>query len=181
MLGFWLAIAILLHKYPRLLRQRFQRASGSLFWSVLAVLAGLLSLHGFLGRWTLLADAQPITAWLVFALINPWLEESYWCGLLMDPTASWGKLASLLYSSTWFAVSHPLIWGIYSLPLRKPEVVGALLFVGLVWGLAYPRTGSLRWCVAEHMLTNLLGLKPSRVTILAMIGAGDVSACRAPD
>lgn len=69
-----------------------------------------------------------------------------------------GKLASLLYSSVWFAISHPLIWGIYSLPLRKPEAVGALLFVGLIWGLAYQRTGSLRWCVAGHMLANLLGL-----------------------
>lgn len=160
MLGFWLLIALLLHMYPGSPRplQRFQRASGSQFWSVLAVLAGLLSLNGFLGHWTLLVDAQLIAAWLVFALVNPWFEESYWRGLLIDSTASWGKLASLLYSSVWFAVSHPLIWGIYSLPLRKAEAVGALLFVGLIWGLAYQRTGSLRWCVAGHMLANLLGL-----------------------
>lgn len=158
MLGFWLVIAFLLHKYPHSPRQRFQRASGSFFWSVLAVLAGLLSLHGFLGRWSLLVDTRLIAAWLVFALVNPWFEESYWRGLLIDSTASWGKLASLLYSSAWFALSHPLIWGIYSLPLRKPEAVGALLFVGLIWGLAYQRTGSLCWCVAGHMLADLLGL-----------------------
>ena len=159
MLGFWLAIAFLLHKYSGSRpRQRFQRASGSRFWSILALLAGLLSLHGFLGNWTLLANTQLIAAWLVFALVNPWFEESYWRGLLIDSTASWGKFASLLYSSAWFAVSHPLIWGIHSLPLRKPEAVGALLFVGLIWGFAYQRTGSLRWCVAGHMLANLLGL-----------------------
>ena len=158
MLGFWLVIAFLLHKYPRSPRKRFQRPSGSLFWSVLAVLAGLLSLHGFLGHWTLLIDAPLIAAWLVFALVNPWFEESYWRGLLIDSTASWGKLASLLYSSAWFAISHPLIWGIYSLPLRKPEALGALLFVGLIWGLTYQRTGSLRWSVAGHMLANLFGL-----------------------
>ena len=160
MLGFWLVIALLLHHYPSSprLRQRFRRPSGSPFWSVLAVLAGLLSLQGFLGNWTLLANAQLIVAWLAFALINPWFEESYWRGLLIDSTASWGKLASLLYSSAWFAASHPLIWGIHSLPLRKPEAVGALFFVGLIWGLAYQRTGSLRWCVVGHMLANLLGL-----------------------
>ncbi|MGY0799464.1 CPBP family intramembrane glutamic endopeptidase [Lysobacter sp. A286] len=159
MLGFWLVIAFLLHKYPASRpRQRFQRASGSRFWSILALLAGLLSLHGFLGNWTLLDNTQLIAAWLVFALVNPWFEESYWRGLLIDSTASWGKLASVLYSSVWFAASHPLVWGIYSLPLRKPEAVGALLLVGLIWGFAYQRTGSLRWCVAGHMLANLLGL-----------------------
>ena len=164
MLGFWLVIGVLLQKYPRPARQRFQRASGSLLWSVLAGLAGLLSLHGFLGHWELLADGQLIAAWLVFALVNPWFEESYWRGVLIDSTASWGKLASLLYSSAWFAVSHPLIWGIYSLPLRKPEAAGAVFFVGLVWGLAYQRTGSLRWCVAGHMLANLLG--PAALVLL---------------
>jgi membrane protease YdiL (CAAX protease family) len=160
MLGFWLVIALLLHNSPSSPRprQRFRRPSGSPFWSVLALLAGLLSLNGFLGNWTLLANAQLIVAWLAFALINPWFEESYWRGLLIDSTASWGKLASLLYSSAWFAASHPLIWGIHSLPLRKPEAVGALFFVGLIWGLAYQRTGSLRWCVVGHMLANLFGL-----------------------
>jgi len=159
MLGFWLVIALLLHKYPGLRpHQRFQRASGSPLWSVLAVSAGFLSLHEFLENWTLLANGQLIFAWLAFALVNPWFEESYWRGLIIDSTASWGKLASLLYSSAWFAASHSLIWGIYSLPLRKPEAAGALFFVGLIWGLAYQRTGSLRWCVVGHMLANLLGL-----------------------
>lgn len=158
MISFWLIIALFLYKYPKSSRQRFQHTSGAFFWSLLAVLAGLLSLNGFLNNWTLLADARLITAWLVFALVNPWFEESYWRGLLIDTTASWSKLSSLLYSSVWFAVSHPLIWGIHSLPLRQPEAVGALFFVGLIWGLVYQRTGSLRWCVAGHMLANLLGL-----------------------
>ena len=28
----------------------------------------------------------------------------------------------------------------------------------MLWGLAYQRTGTLRWCVVGHMLANLLGL-----------------------
>jgi membrane protease YdiL (CAAX protease family) len=158
MLGFWLVIGVLVRRYFRPSRERFSRGSGARLWPVLAVLAGLLSLHGFLGHWALLADGRLVAAWLVFALVNPWFEESFWRGLLIDATASWGKAASLLYSSAWFAASHPLIWGIHSLPLRKPEAVGALFFVGLIWGLAYQRTGTLRWCVAGHMLANLLGL-----------------------
>lgn len=160
MLVFWLVITAFLRAFSHRAspRSRFRPASGSFIWSLLAVVAGLLSLHGFLRHGSLLTDWHLITAWAVFALVNPWFEESYWRGLIMDSTASWGRALSLLYSSALFAASHPLIWGIHSLPLRKIEAVGALLVVGLIWGLAYQRTGTLRWCVVGHMLANLFGL-----------------------
>jgi len=160
MFCFWAVIALLTRNFSgfSVARNRFRHATGSFVWPALAVLAGLLSLHGFIRHWTLLSTPSVIVAWVGFALINPWFEESYWRGLLMDATASWGRLRSQLYSSAWFAVSHPLIWGIHSLPLRKAEAVGALFFVGLLWGITYQRTGSLRWCVVGHMLANLFGL-----------------------
>ncbi len=160
MLVFWATIALFTRNFSGFdaAMDRFKNPSGSVLWSAVALLAGLLSLHGFVRHWTLLSELHLVVAWLVFALINPWFEESYWRGLLMDATASWGKLTSLLYSSVWFAASHPLVWGIHSLPLRKVEAIGALLLVGLLWGAAYQRSGSLRWCVAGHMLANLFGL-----------------------
>ncbi len=160
MLFFWTAIAFLTHTFSGSTGAlaRFKPSVGSAVWPTLAVLAGFLSLHGFIAHWRLLDNIQIVVAWLVFALFNPWFEESYWRGLLLDATESWGKLPGLLYSSIWFAASHPLIWGIHSLPLRKVEAVGALLFVGLIWGRTYQRTGSLRWCVAGHMLANVFGL-----------------------
>lgn len=160
MLAFWLLIAAALRGFAAHtpIRRRFRPASGSIAWSLLGVGAGLFSLHGFLSHWALLASPTLVIAWLTFALINPWFEESYWRGLLTDATLGWGRLPSLLYTSAWFAASHPLIWGIHSLPLRKFEAVGALFFVGILWGLTYQRSGSLRWCVAGHMLANLLGL-----------------------
>jgi len=57
-----------------------------------------------------------------------------------------------------FAVSHPRIWGLYSILLRTTEAVEALLFVGLILGMAYQRTGSLRWCVVGHMSATVVGL-----------------------
>lgn len=170
MLGFWLMIGLMLRRHYgwARLRERFGRATGSPLWSVLAVLVGLLSLPGFLGHWSLLASGTLVATWLVFSLINPWLEEAYWRGLLMDATATWGKAASLLYPALCFTISHPLVWGIHSLPLRKPEAVAAIFFVGLIWGLAYQRTGSLRWCVLGHMLANLFGL-----AVLVMLNLHD--------
>lgn len=160
MLCFWATIVWFTHRFSGYAAalNRFKMGSGSFVWHAIAIAAGLLSLHGFSSHWTLLSEPQLIVAWLAFALINPWFEESYWRGLLIDATASWGKTLSLLYSSIWFAASHPLIWGIHSLPLRKLEAVGALLFVGLLWGVTYQRTGSLRGPVAGHMLANIFGL-----------------------
>ena len=161
MLSFWALIAWVVRDFGggnSSWRARFGPASGNTVWSVLAVAAGGLTLHGFLGHYPLLEAPHVVVAWLAFALVNPWFEESYWRGVLTDATASWGRLPSLAYTSAWFAVSHPLIWGIHSLPLRKPSAVGALFFVGLLWGLAYQRTGTLRWCVLRHVLANLLGL-----------------------
>ena len=160
MLCFWATIAWFTREvsgYAAAL-DRFKKGAGGFAWPAIAIVAGLFSLHGFTSHWALLSEPRLIVAWLAFALINPWFEESYWRGLLMDATASWGKPLSLLYSSIWFAASHPLVWGIHSLPLRKVEAVGALLFVGLLWGAAYQRTGSLRGPVAGHMLANLFGL-----------------------
>ena len=84
--------------------------------------------------------------------------EAYWRGLIMDATASWGAFLSIAYSSVWFALSHPLIWGVHSTAMRQLPVVLALLFVGAIWGLVYRRSRSLRWTIAGHMLANFLGL-----------------------
>lgn len=76
----------------------------------------------------------------------------------MDATESWGAFFSVTYSAAWFALSHPLIWGVHSTAMRQWHVVLALLFVGIVWAVVYRRTRSLRWTVAGHMLANLLGM-----------------------
>ncbi len=160
MLVFWALIALAVWRLagPGAVGRWLQPARGALGWGLLGVGVGLLSLHGFLSHWQLLADPLVLVFWLIFALVNPWFEESYWRGLLMDATRSWGATASIVYSATWFALSHPLVWGVHSTSMRLWPVVAALLFVGLVWGLVYRRTHSLRWTIAGHMLANLLGL-----------------------
>jgi uncharacterized protein len=160
MLVFWTLIALFLRAFSahRATTSRFGLARGSVIWSLLAVGVGLLALPAFLRHWPLLNQWQLVLSWLVFALVNPWFEESYWRGLIIDSTAAWGRTASLLYSTVIFAISHPLIWGIHSVAMRDPKALIGLVIVGLVWGLAYQRTGTLRWCVAGHMLANLFGL-----------------------
>jgi len=157
---FWsgIAIAVLLFGGRPVLSRWLQPAQGSLWWCVPAAAVGLLSLSGFLTHWQLIGDPLIFVSWLAFGLINPWFEEAYWRGMLIDATASWGGVPSVAYSAAWFALSHPLIWGVHSMAMRRWPVIFALLFVGVIWAVVYRRSKSLRWTVAGHMLANLLGM-----------------------
>lgn len=160
MVVFWtlIAVAITGTAGARTFVRWLQPSQGRWPWAALGLGVGLLSLPGFVGHWRVLQDPLVLGFWLAFALVNPWFEEAYWRGLLMDATRSWGVPASVAYSAAWFAVSHPLVWGVHAVAMRQAPVFAALLFVGVAWSLVYRCTGSLRWTIAGHMAANLLGL-----------------------
>jgi uncharacterized protein len=139
-------------------RRWLRPAQGAWGWRLLALAVGLLSLPGFLKHWHVLRSPSILFLWLAFALINPWFEEGYWRGVLLDTTERFGSALSIGYSATWFAISHPLIWGVHSTALRHWVIVPALAVIGAVWALAYRRSGSLRWPIAGHMCANIFGL-----------------------
>lgn len=135
-----------------------QPAHGAWPWRLLAVAVGLLSLPGFVKHWSVVRPPMILFLWLAFALINPWFEEGYWRGVLLDATERWGGILSVMYSAAWFAVSHPLIWGVHSVALRHWVILPVLALIGVVWAMAYRRSKSLRWPIAGHMCANLFGL-----------------------
>lgn len=135
-----------------------QPARGARLWCLLAVGIGLLSLPGFVQHWHVVKPPPILFAWLAFAVINPWFEEGYWRGVLLDATERWGGLLSVAYSAMWFAVSHPLIWGVHTVALREWVVLPVLAVMGAVWAIAYRRSKSLRWPIAGHMCANVFGL-----------------------
>lgn len=53
------------------------RPRGSWGWLLLAVVVGFLPLAVFLMYWRLLAPPWLLLCWLLFAFVNPWLEEGY--------------------------------------------------------------------------------------------------------
>ncbi|MCI4568029.1 CPBP family intramembrane glutamic endopeptidase [Lysobacter sp. CFH 32150] len=160
MLLFWTTIAIAVNWFGgrRALARWLQPAQGAMLWGALGVGVGLLSLPGFLAHWQIVREPSILVFWLAFGLINPWFEEAYWRGMLMDATASWGGLLSVVYSAAWFALSHPLIWGVHATAMRQWPVIAALFFVGVIWAVVYRRSKSIRWTIAGHMLANLLGM-----------------------
>ncbi len=157
---FWATIAGLIAwaRGRQALGRWLQAPQGGWIWSVVAAAVGLVSVREFLADWHVLESPTVFSFWLGFGLINPWFEESYWRGLLIDATATWPGGLGLVYSTVLFALSRPLIWGVHSLAFRHPAALVGLAFVGAVWSVAYHRTGTLRWTIAGHALANLLGL-----------------------
>ncbi len=158
LLVFWATIGTLVAwGRSRPVKEWFGQPSGGAVWSTLAVVVGLVSVREFISGWRVLESPHVAALWLAFGLVNPWFEEAYWRGLLIDASKGWRGLG-VLYSAVAFGLSHPLIWGVNCAALCHPAVVMALGFVGIVWGLAYWRTGSLRWTIVGHGFANLLGL-----------------------
>lgn len=140
------------------IRRWLGKPKGGWGWSLLSVVIGFIPVWLLLQNWQLLASLWGWLPWLLVALINPWLEEGYWRGLLLDLTKSWAAWASVLYTSLLFALSHPLMWGVHSLANRDPAVVVSTLLMGVCWAVTYRRTGSLRWVIFAHMLVDLFNI-----------------------
>jgi len=139
-------------------RRWLQPSRGGWGWRLLAVIVGLLPIGVFFMGWKLFPSVWIVLAWLVFALINPFLEEGYWRGLLLDSTRHWPAWISVLYSALLFSLNHPLTIGVHSIASRNPATLVSTFVMGVAWGTVYRKTSSLRWTIAAHMLTDLLNL-----------------------
>lgn len=140
---------------PDAVRRWLGPARGSRGWTVLALVVGLIPLPILLQNLDLLADPVVFVCWLLFALINPWFEEFYWRGVLLDATADWPAWVSGAYSVVLFVAFHPLVVGVFSIANRNWMTVIGVALMGAAWTAAYRKTGTLRWAVASHVLVDL--------------------------
>jgi membrane protease YdiL (CAAX protease family) len=140
------------------IRRWLQPPQGAWGWALLAIVVGLIPLSIFIQNWKLFPSAWLVLAWLLFALINPFLEEGYWRGLLLDSTKHWPGWLGVLYSTFFFAINHPLTIGVYSIANRHPAVLISTFIMGLAWAVVYRKTQSLRWPIVGHILADLLNL-----------------------
>jgi uncharacterized protein len=159
-LVFWSTIGVVSYRYGgfRGWRDRLGNSRGSWRWAALALLVGLLPLPLFLMHWRLLLSLDLFILWLIFGLMNPWIEEGYWRGLLLEATNGLPTAMRVFYTAGVFAISHPLMFGVNSIGVASTEVLVSTFVMGAVWAVVYLRTRSLRWCVASHVLVDLLSL-----------------------
>jgi membrane protease YdiL (CAAX protease family) len=131
---------------------------GSWLWSGLAILLAVPSSFIFISSWQLLKPFYVWLPWLIVGLINPFLEEWYWRGLLLDKTIIWPSWVSILGTSFLFMMNHLFGIGVTSIGGRHPVLFVNTFVFGVVFGVIYKETNSLRWLIIAHALTDLFGL-----------------------
>ena len=124
-------------------------------WWVINVVVGLIPLPILLRNTSLLRMKSLVVYWLVIAVLNPFVEEAYWRGLLGSLTAHWAAVLSLAYTSLFFALAHPLLWGVFSVGNRSWQTIAALIVMGAVWAGTFRRTRSLQAVTLSHCLVDV--------------------------
>ena len=139
------------------IKKWLKKPEGSFRWGFLALLVGLIPLPIFVFNYQTLAGWEIWVPWLLLALINPWIEEFYWRGLLLDYINHWPAWISVLFTSALFALNH-IAFGINSELNRGYELIISTFIMGLVWALVYHKTKSLRWAIFSHFLVDFFNL-----------------------
>lgn len=105
----------------------------------------------------LLKPDQWLAMNILICLINPWIEEFYWRGMVHEAFKD-RPIRSLLISAIGFGLSHPLIFGINSPGVRGIIGFAGVFLVGVIFWLCYYKTKSLRGCILSHFLTDVAGM-----------------------
>jgi len=139
--------------------QRWMKpAEGNWLWSGLAVVLGLSGITMFISSWQLITPLHIFIPWLILGFVNPFLEEWYWRGLMLDMTQTWPNWIRVLYSSAFFSLNHLLGIAITSIGARNPIFLINTFVLGVLFSIIYLKTKSLRWLIVGHALADLLGL-----------------------
>ncbi len=139
-------------------RKTWLQKSNSLFsWNILALFIGILPLPLFLMHYETLGIWKVWLPWILLALINPWIEEFYWRGLLFNYTKNWSNWSTIIFTSLVFALSHA-VFGVNSELNSGLTVIISTFVMGIIWGLVYKKTDSLRWIILAHFLVDFFNL-----------------------
>lgn len=113
--------------------------------------------------WVFIKNANAVPpAFLIyiflFALINPFFEESFWRGL-MDKIPS-GNRFRILYSSILFSFSHYFLWGSYWLlpPQKWIAAVVSTFIMGIFWMWFYQHQRNLIYPIISHAFVDIFNL-----------------------
>jgi len=105
------------------------------------------------------ATVAIVLASAALALVNGTLEEVLWRGAYVRLFP--GRLfLGYIYPTLGFAIWHLAPQSVH--PITMPGGVAAFIagaiIMGACWGWAAWRTGSIRWSVVSHVMTDFLGL-----------------------
>jgi len=151
---YWISIFIVVKPTKKKLTGIFTAPTKNRKYALLAFAPVLFCIISFVWGVRYISGIILIIYWIVFALFNSVAEELFWRGYLFD-NLSWKPLYKILVSTILFTLSH-LSWGVFSITLRHPLMIGPLLIMGVTWGYVYNKSNSLKWPIAAHFIVNIL-------------------------
>ena len=160
MLCLWIVsiFFIKLSKEDQIKEKWLKSVKGKYLWKLLIIIVGLLPLPVFLMHWELLKSIEIFIPYLLIAFLNPFIEEFYWRGVLIDNLSDTSNWVAILYSSFFFALNHPASFGMFSNSNSGYIVFASTFIMGIIWGIGYKKTGSLRVVIFSHFLVDVFNL-----------------------
>ncbi len=144
---YWTLMGIFIWKFKGKLplHKWFKRSEKAPLWITLTLLIGSFPLTILLSSYQLFDSMLLVLLWLLFACVNPWFEEFYWRGVLLDRLLEkWPVSLAIGFTTALFVVSHPLMWGVFSYANQSYHLYLYLAVAGIVWAITYLKTRSLR-------------------------------------
>ncbi|MFJ7951418.1 lysostaphin resistance A-like protein [Lysinibacillus sp. NPDC096418] len=157
-LVYWssLGFCIYYFKGDQSIKNWLGKSKSSKSWITLSLLIGMFPLTILIMNFHLFDSISLVLLWLLFALINPWFEELFWRGVLLDGLLAWyPKWLCILYTTALFVLSHPLMWGVFSIASKSYHLYIYLSVAGIVWAITYFKTKSLRWVIFSHFIVDI--------------------------
>jgi membrane protease YdiL (CAAX protease family) len=152
----WITASIILLVTSEELRQLFRSDTHRAWYLLPSILALPLFLYIFIPNRHVFELDGLLAFHILLCLINPFLEEVYWRGLVSK--FSRNPVVSFLVSTTGFAAGHPLIFGVNSVGASGWIAFAGTWIAGAALWVCYYKTKSLRGCVLAHLLIDVAGM-----------------------
>lgn len=120
------------------------------------VVAGFLFAFPAIFPW---ASSATLLGLAAYGIVNGTMEEVFWRGTFARRFAS-NPWLGIVYPAMVFSLWQLVPWTVYPPLLQVPPlmVIGVALPVGLLYSWVAWWTGSIRWTVLSHVLTNMSGI-----------------------
>ncbi len=156
---YWSGISIIVYrdskKSGKRIKEYFKMRNFRWYLILLALLVGIIPLPIFLISYKLFTTTFLIVSWLLVALINPFFEELFWRGYMLEKGEDIRFGIKALISSVLFTLSHPAMWGVFSKPMLTKELIISVFIMGLAWSFIYKKSRSLVLPYFSHLLVDV--------------------------
>jgi uncharacterized protein len=131
-------------------------SKGKWYWNVIAVIISFGSITYLMQNLEYYQNANYLIAGIIFSIINPFIEETYWRKVVFDNIKiKW--FFKLIYVNLIFALMHYFALGIISVPNNEIVIIPITFLAGIIWSIVYKKTGTLKYAILGHLMMDICG------------------------